>query len=120
MSHTVDMSIDLRDVSALEKACKRLSIKFDKEEKNVKLYSSTEKGMAVHLKDWSYPVVVQKDGKIKMDNYNGHWGKQERLTELQAFYGVEKAKIEAARKGYQTTESVDKHGNPKLTIYLSN
>ena len=31
-----------------------------------------------------------------------------------------KAKIEAARKGYQTTESVDKHGNPKLTIYLSN
>ena len=119
MSHTVDMSIDMRDATALEKACKRLKIRFDKEERNVKLYSSTEKGMAVQLEGWRYPVVIQKDGQVKMDNYNGNWGKQEKLTELQAYYGMEKAKIEATRKGYQTTESVDKYGNPKLTVYLS-
>lgn len=118
MSHTVDMSINLTDVAALEKACKRLGIRFDKEEKNVKLFSSEERGMTVHLNGWKYPLVVQKDGKLKMDNYNGSWGKQERLTELQAHYGLEKAKIEAMRKGYMTTESRDKDGNLKLTIQL--
>ena len=119
MSHTVDMKINLTDAKALEKACNRLGVRFDKEEKNVKLYNSTEKGMAVHLKDWKYPVVIQKDGTVKMDNYGGSWGKQERLTELQAHYGLEKAKIEAMRKGYQTSESVDKDGNLKLTINLA-
>ena len=119
MSHTVNMKIDLRDVAALEKACKRLNVAFDKEEKNVKLFSSTEKGMSVQLDGWKYPVVIQSDGSVKADNYNGSWGKQEKLTELQAFYGLEKAKIEAMRKGYTTMESVDKEGNPKLAIQLS-
>ena len=120
MSHTVDMQVDLRDAAALEKACKRLKISFDKEEKNVKLYSTTEQGMAVQLDGWRYPIVIRKDGTIKADNFNGSWGKEEKLRELQAVYGLEKAKIEANRKGYQTTESLDKDGNFKLTIFVGN
>jgi len=57
-----------------------------------KLYSNTKvTGHAVSLPGWNYPVVFTPDNKIKYDNYNGSWGKQELLDNLCAEIAIQEA-----------------------------
>ena len=102
MSSTFNVEIEMHDKQALEKACERLGIKI--QEGSHKLYAGTEKGTGVFLPEWRYPVVIKESGTIAYDNYNGSWGKIEELNKLKAFYGAEKAKIEARKKGYTCFE----------------
>ena len=102
MSHTMNINIELHDRAALEAACQRLGLTLV--EGRHKLYSTTEKGLAIHLQGWKYPIVVKEDGTVSYDNYNGSWGKIEELNKLRAYYGLEKAKIEARKKGYSVYE----------------
>lgn len=103
MSHTMNIQIELHDREALLAACERLGLKV--EEGVFKLYSSTEEGIGVYLPNWKYPVVIKENGTIAYDNYNGQWGRIEELNRLKAFYGLEKAKIEARKKGYSFYET---------------
>ncbi len=57
-------------------------------------------------------------GESKYDNYDGHWGKQERLDEFLQAYAVEKAKIEARRNGYSVTEQPLEDGSIKVTVQV--
>ena len=63
------------------------------------------------LPDWRFPVIVKNNGTVAFDNYNGAWGNVSRLNELKAYYGIEKAKIEARRAGHSVYESVDEQTN---------
>ena len=116
MSHTMNIETEIRDIPALKAACKRLGL--TAESGTFKLYESTEDGVGVRLEGWKYPVVVKNDGKIAYDNYGGSWGKQSELGKLTAHYGIEKAKIEARKKGYSVIEGRNVKGDLTLKIRL--
>lgn len=117
MSHTMNIAIELHDRQALEAACQRLGLAL--EEGKYKLYSSIEEGIAIFLPGWKYPALVKNDGTVAYDNYGGRWGKIEEMNKLRAFYGLEKAKIEARKKGYCLYETYnDRSQEIELRIRL--
>lgn len=103
MSHTMNIKTEIKDPAALAMACDRLGIKT--ETGKFKLYETTEEGIGVFFPGWDYPAVIKSDGTIAMDTYGGRWGDEKQLHELTAYYGLEKSKIEARRKGYSVYES---------------
>ena len=116
MSHVVQIQTQVRDAAAARAGCQRLDLPAPVVEE-VKLFSETVHGLAVRLRDWRYPVVFNTaTGESRFDNYQGHWGKQERLDEFLQVYAVEKAKIEARRSGYSVTEQSLQDGSIKVTI----
>ena len=74
----------------------------------------------MRLPDWRYLVVCDlASGQLQFDNYGGRWGKQQELDKFLQMYAVEKAKIEARRRGHGVTESQLTDGSVKLTINVS-
>lgn len=116
MSHTMDIQMELHDHRALETACRRLNIKV--EIGKHKLHATVEDGTGVFLDGWRYPIVIKENGSVRYDNYNGHWGNIQKLHELEAYYGLEKAKLEAQMKGYDYQETVTADNIPRLEIFI--
>lgn len=114
MSHTVEVDIELNDMTALAVACRKLGLEM--KEGSHKLYSTTEAGVAISLEGWKYPVVIRKDGTVAMDNYNGRWGKIEKFNGLKQRYGIERAAREARIKGYSVLEKTHSNGDIKLKM----
>ena len=116
MSHIVEVKTEIRDEIAVNAACSRLH--FPKPTRGTfQLYSSTETGLGIELPHWKYPVVANTDsGELRYDNYQGRWGSQEFLDQLLQAYAVEKAKIEARKKGHTVTEQRLDCGSIKLTV----
>ncbi|MCM2370392.1 hypothetical protein [Aporhodopirellula aestuarii] len=116
MSHIVQIATQVRDAQAVRAGCDRLGLD-PPSEGTFKLFSQTATGLGVQLKDWRYPVVFDLGtGETKFDNYQGHWGKRERLDEFLQAYAVEKTKIEARRKGYSVVEQALDDGSIKLAL----
>jgi len=104
MSHTMNIQLEIRDKEALQTACERLGITILGGNLH-SLYSSKESGIGFTLPGWKYPLVVKTDGTVAYDNYNGSWGNIDELNKLIAYYGLEKAKMEAQKQGYSVMES---------------
>lgn len=69
----VEIKTQVRDAAAVAAACQRLGLA-PPAQKTVRLYSSTETGLAVELPGWSYPVVCDlASGTLKYDNFGGAW-----------------------------------------------
>ena len=116
MSHIVSIKTEIRDASAVRAACQRLNLPQPTSGTH-KLYSSSVSGLAVQLPRWVYPLVCQVDtGQLQFDNYHGRWGEQKHLDAFLQAYAVERAKIEARRKGHSVTEQSLADGSIKLTI----
>ena len=116
MSQVVQIQTQVRSAAAVRAGCKRLGLA-EPVEGEVKLFSETVSGLAVQLRDWRYPVVFNvTTGESKFDNYEGRWGKQERLSEFLQAYAIEATKIEARRKGYTVIEQPLVDGSVKLTL----
>ncbi len=118
MSHIVQIQTEVRDPAALRVACERLKLPLPKEG-TVKLFSGEVTGLVVQLPGWQYPVVCQPvSGRVVFDNFGGHWGEQQELDRLLQAYAVEKAKIEARKRGHSVTEQPLADGSIKLTIHV--
>jgi hypothetical protein len=116
MSHVVEIKTLIRSQTAVELACSRLHLPLPTRG-TFELYNSTETGLGIELPKWKYPVVANTEtGQIRFDNYQGRWGNQEELDQLLKMYAVERAKIEARRKGYSVTEQKLDNGAIKLTV----
>jgi hypothetical protein len=116
MSHIVTIQTQVRDPDALATACRRLSLAEPKRE-TVPLFSGQVTGLAVRLPNWQYPVVVDiAAGALHYDNFAGNWGEQKELDRLLQAYAVEKAKVEARRKGFAVHETALQDGSIKLQI----
>ena len=116
MSHIVEIKTEVRDEAAVKAACVRLQIPTP-EHKTVRLFNATATGLCVQLPGWSYPVVANlQTGQVSYDNYNGHWGEQSKLNQFLQAYAVEKAKIEARKKGHMVTETSLQDGSIKVTV----
>ena len=116
MSHIVEIKTEVRDEAAVKAACTRLQLAAP-EHKTVRLFNATATGLCVQLAGWSYPVVCNlQTGQVQYDNYGGHWGEQKHLNSFLQAYAVEKAKIEARKKGHSVTETTLQDGAIKVTI----
>ncbi len=119
MSHIVTIETEVRDAPAVQAACRRLDLSEPVQGK-VRLFSGDVTGLVVKLPDWQYPVVCDLNtGQVRFDNYEGRWGDQKHLDRLLQAYAVEKAKIEARKKGYTVTEQTRSDGAIKLTIQVN-
>ena len=116
MSHIVEIKTEIRDEAAVKAACTRLQIPTP-EHKTVRLFNATATGLCIQLPGWSYPVVANlATGQLSYDNYNGHWGEQKHLNTFLQAYAVEKAKIEARKKGHSCSETRLEDGSIRVTV----
>ena len=118
MSHIVEIKTEVRDAVAIGSACQRLKLEAPTQG-TAKLFSSSATGVIVKLPDWRYPVVFKTaSGEAQFDNYGGRWGKQVQLDQFLQAYAVEKAKLEARKKGHTVTEQSLENGAIKLTVQV--
>lgn len=116
MSHTVKTQTELKDKDCLKKACERMKIKYE-EVTDYRLYDGTTKsGVAIHLPNWRYPVIIDENNEAFYDNYNGSWGDIKEFAELKTFYGIEKTKKLARTKGLTAREVMV---NNKVQVRIS-
>ena len=116
MSHIVQIKTEVRDPAAVSAACRRLSLP-EPVHGTAQLFSGEVTGLIVRLPDWPYPAVIDTTtGQVQLDNYDGAWGDQAQLDRFLQIYAVEKARIEARKKGHQITEQALADGSIKLTI----
>ncbi len=116
MSHIVEIKTEVRDEAAVRAACTRLQLP-SPEHKTVRLFSATATGLCVQLPGWQYPIVSEPaSGKLSYDNFNGAWGEQRHLNSFLQAYAVEKAKIEARKKGHSVTETALQDGSIRVTV----
>ena len=118
MSHIVEIKTEIRDEAAVKAACVRLQIPTP-EHKTVRLFNATATGLCVQLPGWSYPVVANlATGQLQYDNYQGHWGEQKHLNSFLQAYVVEKARIEARKKGHRVSETKLEDGSIRVTVHV--
>jgi len=116
LSHIVTIETQVRDAAAVRSACQRLGLAAP-EQGRAQLFSGEAAGLLVRLPEWQYPVVCDlQTGAVKYDNFEGRWGEQKHLDALLQMYAVEKAKIEARRRGHVCTEQRLSDGSIKLTV----
>ena len=116
MSHIVSIKTKCHDRNAIDAACQRLNLPLVTEG-TAKLFSDDATGLILQLPEWNYPAVIDTTtGNIRYDNYNGAWGDQQHLNRFLQMYAVEKAKLEARKKGFTATEQVLQDGSIKVQI----
>jgi len=119
MSHIVTIKTEVRDAAAVQAACRRFGLSEPVQGK-ARLFSGEVSGLVVNLLGWQYPVVCELGtGQVRFDNFNGHWGDRKHLERFLQAYAVEKAKIEARKKGHTVTEQSLADGSIKLTIQVN-
>ena len=119
MSHIVTIRSEIRDLNAIRAACNRLDLD-EPELGTFKLFSGEAEGMAVNLPDWVYPAVCDlRTGQLRFDNFGGRWGAQEELDRFRQAYAVEKAHIEARKRGHSVAEHSLPDGSIKLIVVVS-
>ncbi len=116
MSHIVTIKTEVRDAAALSAACRRLGLT-EPEQRTVQLYDARATGLAIQLPGWEYPVVCDTaSGTVHFDNFEGRWGDRRHLNRVLQLYAVEKAKLEAKRRGHSVRERELADGSIRLTI----
>ena len=104
MSHIVSIQTEVRDPHAVATACRRLGLP-EPVHGTAALFSGEATGIVIKFPEWLYPAVVDiATGRVSYDNYEGAWGDQKQLDRFLQIYVVEKAKLEARKKGYAVTE----------------
>ena len=118
MSHIVQIQTEVHDPVAVIAACSRLRLPQPLQGK-FQLFGNEVTGLGVQLPDWRYPVVCDlPSGQVRFDNFEGRWGEQIYLDRFLQIHAVEKARIEARKKGHTVTEQGLADGSIKLTIQV--
>nr|WP_165253502.1 DUF1257 domain-containing protein [Paludisphaera soli] len=116
MSHIVTIQTEVRDPEAVAAACRRLGLP-EPVRGTAELFSGEAAGLLVRLPGWRYPAVVDAAaGRILYDNYGGAWGERAQLDRFMQRYAVEKARIEARKRGHAVVEHALADGSIRLTI----
>ena len=116
MSHIVTIKTEVRDRAAVAAACLRLGLP-EPAHGTARLFDGEATGLLVKLPGWLYPAVLDTaTGRVLFDNYNQAWGRQEHLDRLLQGYAIEKARIEARKRGHTVVEQPLADGSVRLTI----
>jgi hypothetical protein len=118
VSHIVSIQTEVRDPVAVAGACRRLGLS-EPVHGTASLFSGEATGLLVKLPGWLYPVCIDTaSGTVKFDNYAGSWGDQEHLDKFMQIYAVEKARIEARKRGHSVVEQALSDGSIRLTVQV--
>jgi hypothetical protein len=116
MSHIVSIQTKVHDPKAVLAACQRLNVPTPAEG-TAELFSGEASGLILRLPGWYYPAVIDTlTGIIRYDNFGGRWGEQAEMDRFLQIYAVEKAKLEARRKGYTVREQELLNGSIKVQL----
>jgi len=116
MSHVVQIQSRVHDPVALAAACRRLGLA-EPVQGTAHLYGGEATGVLVQFPGWQYPAVIDTSaGTIQYDNFEGRWGDQTHLDRLCQLYAVEKAKLEARKKGLFVSEQLNPDGSILVQI----
>jgi hypothetical protein len=116
MSHVVTLTTKVTDAAAVAAACQRLGLAAPVQG-TVQLFSGEATGLLVQLPGWQYAVTIDTStGDLRYDNYAGVWGEQQHLDRFLQMYAVEKAKIEARRRGLRVSEQALQDGGIKVQV----
>jgi hypothetical protein len=116
LSHIVTIETQVRDLAAVAAACRRLGLA-EPVMGTARLFEGEASGLLVRLPGWTYPAVVEAaTGRIHYDNFEGGWGDPAHLGRFVQAYSLEKATIEARRRGHSVSERALADGSVKLTV----
>jgi hypothetical protein len=100
MSHVVTIQLKMHDPGAVSAACRRLGLA-EPVHGTAELFSDKATGLIVKLPGWEYPAVIDTlVGSVRYDNYEGAWGDQVHMDRFMQAYAVERARLEARKKGF--------------------
>jgi hypothetical protein len=118
LSHIVTIRTEVRDAEAVKAAAKRLGLD-EPIHGTVQLFSGEATGLLVKLSGWQYHVAVDTaSGQVNYDNFEGRWGDPKHLDSFLQGYAVEKAKLEARKRGHSVYEQPLADGSIELTIQV--
>ena len=138
--HVASIKLEVKSLEALKAACQRLGLEFREDQKTYTWFGTsvgdsalpegfTQEDLgkcshAIHCPDAKYEIgVVFRDGAYKLlwDSW-GSGGLEAALGKdcnaLRQAYGIEAAKLEAARQGYSVWETQEEDGAVKLHVML--
>ena len=116
MSHIVTIQTKVHDPHAVAAACRRLNLAAPVQA-TATLYSGEAEGLVVKFPGWQYPTVIDPlTGTVRYDNFGGYWGDQAQLDRFLQAYAVEKATLEARKRGHAVNEQTLEDGSIKLQI----
>jgi hypothetical protein len=116
VSHIVTIEAEARDPAAVAAACRRLGLP-EPVMGTAKLFDGEAAGLLVRLPGWLYPAVVEAGtGRVRYDNYGGAWGDPMQLGRFLQAYALEKAGIEAHRRGHSVSERALADGSVRMTV----
>jgi hypothetical protein len=116
MSHIVTIETKVHDPVAVSATCQRLGLA-QPQQGTARLFNGEATGLLVRLSGWQYPAVIDTlSGIVRYDNFGGRWGDQHDLDRFLQIYAVEKAKLEARKKGYAVHEQTLDGGAIKVQI----
>lgn len=119
MSHIVSIKTEIRDAEAIKAACKRLGLDEPFFGKATFYMRDEFVGWCIKLPGWLYLAVADlTTGQVKYDNYDGAWGEQKHLDAFVQAYAVEKASLEARKRGHTVFEQPLLDGSIKLVIQV--
>jgi hypothetical protein len=114
--HTVTVATQIRDLNALEAACRRLNLPQPKFGTHQLWAGQHATGFRIQLPAWNYPVVIDhENATATYDNYGGAWGDIAELHKLTQAYAVELERQRANQLGYAVTETTEADGTIQLT-----
>ncbi len=117
MSHIVSVQTKVHDPFPIAAACKRLGLA-QPVQGTARLYAGKDSGLLLLLPGWQYPAVIDTStGTVAYDNFQGRWGDMQHLEKFFQAYAVEKAKIEARRRGLTCTEQTLQDGSIKVQLF---
>lgn len=118
MSHIVQIQTEISDPAGIRAACDRLRLP-EPVFGETKLFSDSKTGWAVQLRDWRFPIICDTtSGRVDFDNFSGRWGDRKELDGFIQRYAVEKARIEARKRGHMVTEQQLDDGSIRLMVQI--
>lgn len=113
-SHTTTVKVKLRPGSALEAAIRALGGTVLGVGQH-KLFQGMCYGLGFNLPGWRYPLVLQEDGTLQYDDYNGNWGNVQDIAKLEGVFAVEAAVEQAQQLGWM----VERNGQEAILYHPS-
>lgn len=99
MSHTVTVDVKFKNQEVAVKVAESMGALVLGNGSH-RLYSSSHTGTGIHLRNWQYPIVIDADGKMFYDNFNGRWGDSKDVEAFQEAYARGVIEAECAQLGW--------------------
>jgi hypothetical protein len=115
MSHVATITLEFRDPAVLAEAATACGLTLSEE--TITFYDLTRvHGMALRLRGWQYPVVIDASGQLFYDNYEGRWGDLAELHRFRRAYAEVATARFARTQGYRVSRATQADGTVRLVL----